>query len=123
EPQRRRNPAAPTEDIRQMPAETPPSPTSPAAGKPLSGYRVLELGRVIAAPYAAQILGDLGAEVIKVERPGAGDDSRRYGPPFVKDRDGHDTPETAIYMSANRNKKSITVDLTTPGGQDIVRQL
>lgn len=106
-----------------MPAETSPDSTSSTAGKPLSGYRVLELGRVIAAPYAAQILGDLGAEVIKVERPGAGDDSRRYGPPFVKDRDGQDTPETAIYMSANRNKKSITVDLTTSGGQEVVRQL
>jgi crotonobetainyl-CoA:carnitine CoA-transferase CaiB-like acyl-CoA transferase len=71
----------------------------------------------------AQALGDLGAEVIKVERPGNGDGARRWGPPFLKDRDGRDTRESPMYLSANRNKRSITVDISTPEGQDIVRSL
>jgi crotonobetainyl-CoA:carnitine CoA-transferase CaiB-like acyl-CoA transferase len=90
---------------------------------PLSGIRVLDLSRVLAGPLAAQMLGDLGAEVIKVERPGAGDDSRKMGPPFLKDTDGKDTRESPILLGTNRNKKSITVDLAKPEGQAIVKQL
>ena len=90
---------------------------------PLTGIRVLDLGRILAAPLAAQSLGDLGAEVIKVERPGAGDGSRHFGPPFLKDRDGHDTHESPMYLSANRNKRSVTIDLAQPLGQELVRQL
>ena len=89
----------------------------------LSGVRVLDLSRVLAAPLAAQMLGDLGAEVIKVERPGVGDEAREYGPPFLKDRDGEPTRDAAFFLSANRNKKSITVDLASKGGQEIVRDL
>jgi crotonobetainyl-CoA:carnitine CoA-transferase CaiB-like acyl-CoA transferase len=90
---------------------------------PLSGIRVLDLSRVLAAPWAGQNLADLGAEVIKVERPGAGDDSRAFGPPWVKDREGRDTRDSAYFTSANRGKKSITVNLATPAGQEIVRAL
>ena len=89
----------------------------------LSGIRVLDLSRVLAAPLAAQYLADLGAEVIKIERPGSGDDSRSYGPPFLMDRDGKSTDTAAFYLSCNRGKKSVTVDLATPEGQDIVRRL
>ncbi len=90
---------------------------------PLSHIRVLDLSRVLAGPWAGQNLADLGAEVIKVERPGAGDDSRTYGPPWIKDRDGRDTSDSAYFTSANRGKKSITVDLSKPQGQAIVREL
>lgn len=90
---------------------------------PLTGIRVLDLSRILAAPLAAQALGDLGAEVIKVERPGRGDEARRWGPPFLKDREGRDTHEAPMYLSANRNKRSITIDLTHPHGQELVRQL
>ena len=91
--------------------------------KPLSHIRVLDLSRVLAGPLAAQTLGDLGAEVIKIERAGGGDDARRMGPPFLKDKEGRDTRETPIILGANRNKKSITLNLATPEGQDIVRRL
>ena len=90
---------------------------------PLSHIRVLDLSRVLAGPWAGQNLADLGAEVIKVERPGAGDDSRAFGPPWMKDPAGCDTTESAYFMSANRGKKSITVNLTSPEGQRIVREL
>ncbi len=93
------------------------------ARKPLSHIRVLDLSRVIAAPVAAQMLGDLGAEVIKVERAGAGDDARKMGPPFLKDTHGNDTRETPIILGSNRNKKSITLNLAHPDGQAIVRRL
>ena len=87
---------------------------------PLSHIRVLDLTRVLAGPWAAQNLGDLGAEVIKVEKPHVGDDTRGYGPPFIKDPDGKDTPDAIYFLSANRNKKSITVDISTAEGQAIV---
>lgn len=90
---------------------------------PLKNIRVLDLSRILAAPWAAQVLGDLGAEVIKVERPGKGDDARRFGPPFLKDEAGVDTMESAFYISANRNKKSITVDISQPDGQALIKQL
>ncbi len=90
---------------------------------PLTRLRVLDMSRILAGPWAAQTLADLGAEVIKIERPGSGDDTRGWGPPFLKDMDGKETSEAAYFQSANRGKKSITVDLTKPDGQDIVRAL
>ncbi|MEK7230909.1 MAG: CoA transferase, partial [Pseudomonadota bacterium] len=90
---------------------------------PLSHIKVLDLSRVLAAPWAAQNLADLGADVIKVERPGKGDDSRAYAPPFLKDEQGRDTHESAYFCAANRGKRSITVNLTLPAGQAIVREL
>ncbi len=90
---------------------------------PLSHIRVLDLSRVLAGPWAGQNLADLGAEVIKVERPGSGDDSRAFGPPWVKDREGRDTQDSAYYTSANRGKKSITIDIGKPEGQKLVREL
>jgi crotonobetainyl-CoA:carnitine CoA-transferase CaiB-like acyl-CoA transferase len=90
---------------------------------PLSHIRVLDLSRVLAGPWAGQNLADLGAEVIKVERPGAGDDSRAFGPPWVKDRNGRDTKDSAYFTSANRGKKSVTVNIARPEGQKIVRAL
>ena len=98
------------------------STATPARGA-LSRIRVLDLSRVLAGPWASQTLGDLGAEVIKVERPGTGDDTRLWGPPFLQDRDGNDTRDSAYYLCANRNKKSIAVDFTQPRGQEIVREL
>lgn len=89
---------------------------------PLAGIRVLDLSRVFAGPWATQVLADLGAEVVKVERPGRGDDARGLGPPFLVDGEGRDTVESAFYLSANRNKKSIALDLSQPRGQEIVRQ-
>ncbi|MGI4841270.1 MAG: CaiB/BaiF CoA transferase family protein [Janthinobacterium lividum] len=89
----------------------------------LSHVRVLDLSRVLAGPWAGQILADLGADVIKVERPGKGDDTRAWGPPFLKDAGGSDTSEAAYYLSANRNKQSVTIDFTRPEGQQLVREL
>jgi len=89
----------------------------------LSHLRVLDLSRVLAGPWAGQILADLGAEVIKIERPGVGDDTRQWGPPFLKDAAGENTSEAAYYLSANRNKQSVTVDFTQPEGQRLVREL
>lgn len=89
---------------------------------PLQGIRVLDLSRILAAPLAAQSLGDLGAQVIKVERPRTGDEARRYGPPFPKDEQGEDVREAPMYLSANRNKRSITIDLAHPRGQALIRQ-
>ncbi|RBH58721.1 MULTISPECIES: CaiB/BaiF CoA-transferase family protein [Pseudomonas] len=89
----------------------------------LSHLRVLDLSRVLAGPWSGQILADLGAEVIKVERPGNGDDTRAWGPPFLKDAYGENTTEAAYYLSANRNKQSVTIDFTQPEGQHLVREL
>ena len=89
----------------------------------LSHLRVLDLSRVLAGPWAGQILADLGAEGIKVERPGNGDDTRAWGPPFLKDAYGESTGEAAYYLSANRNKQSVTIDFTKPQGQQLVREL
>lgn len=90
---------------------------------PLSHVKVLDLSRILAAPWASQILSDLGADVIKVERPVAGDDTRHWGPPFLKDPDGKPTRESGYYLAVNRGKRSITVNLDTPEGQAIVRKL
>jgi crotonobetainyl-CoA:carnitine CoA-transferase CaiB-like acyl-CoA transferase len=90
---------------------------------PLSHIRVLDLSRVLAGPWAGQNLADLGAEVIKVERPGLGDDSRAFGPPWVKDAEGRDTRDSAYFTSANRGKKSITLNIAAPAGQAVAREL
>jgi formyl-CoA transferase len=89
----------------------------------LTGIRVLDMSRVLAGPWVGQLLADLGAEVIKVERPGVGDDTRGWGPPFLKDRQGNETRESAYFLSANRGKKSITLDISKAEGQEIAREL
>ncbi|WP_111415021.1 CaiB/BaiF CoA transferase family protein [Billgrantia lactosivorans] len=90
---------------------------------PLTGLRVLDLSRVMAGPWCTQTLADMGAEVIKIERPTSGDDTRHWGPPWLKDRDGKETRESAYYLSANRGKHSVTVDIGKPEGQALVRAL
>ncbi|MEO8059572.1 MAG: CaiB/BaiF CoA-transferase family protein [Burkholderiales bacterium] len=100
----------------------------PSPALPLSGVRVLDLSRVLAGPWCTQTLADLGADVIKVERPpgpgsSGGDDTRGWGPPFLKGSDGLDTPEAAYYLGANRNKRSITVDIARPEGQALIRRI
>jgi crotonobetainyl-CoA:carnitine CoA-transferase CaiB-like acyl-CoA transferase len=90
---------------------------------PLTGLRVLDLSRILAGPWAGQLLADFGAEVIKVERPGSGDDTRGWGPPFLKDPAGRDTAEAAYFLSANRGKHSVTIDFARPEGQALVRAL
>ncbi|KRC72977.1 CoA-transferase [Achromobacter sp. Root83] len=89
----------------------------------LSNLKVLDLSRILAGPWASQILADLGADVIKVERPGQGDDTRSWGPPFLKDEQGQDTADGAYFIATNRGKRSITVDLQTPEGQALIRTL
>ena len=98
------------------------NPEKQAAG-PLNGVRVLDLSRILAGPTCTQLLGDLGADIVKVERPGVGDDTRAWGPPYLKDEQGADTTESAYYLSSNRNKRSIAIDLTKPEGQALVRRL
>lgn len=90
---------------------------------PLAGVRVLDLSRVLAAPSCTQILGDLGAEIIKVERPETGDEIRGWGPPFLKDTDGNDTSESGYYLSTGRNKRSVTIDMAKPEGVALIKQL
>lgn len=92
-------------------------------GGALSGLTVLDLSRILAGPTATQLLGDLGAEVIKIERPGKGDDTRAWGPPFLKDAEGNDTEESAYYLSSNRNKQSVAVNLASAEGRDLIRKL
>ena len=92
-------------------------------GGPLDGIRVLDLSRVLAGPFCTQMLADLGAEVIKVERPGVGDETRTWGPPYVRDPDGADTTESAYYLCANRNKRSVTIDFSQPRGIALVKRL
>lgn len=89
----------------------------------LDSIRVLDLSRVLAGPWCTQILADCGAEVIKVERPGAGDDTRGWGPPFLRNTEDQETAESAYYLGTNRNKKSITLDISTPEGQAIIKEL
>ena len=90
---------------------------------PLSGVTVIDLSRVLAGPTCTQMLGDLGADVIKFERLGAGDDTRKFAPPFVKDADGNDTSESSYFMGANRNKRSVAIDIAKPEGADLVRRM
>lgn len=89
----------------------------------LSGIRVLDLSRVLAGPSCTQMLGDMGADIIKIERPGEGDDTRKWGPPYMKGVEGQDTTESAYYLSCNRNKRSVAIDLTQPEGQALIHQL
>ena len=99
------------------------SASSNSAPKALGHIRVLDLSRVLAGPWCSQNLADLGADVIKIERPGCGDDTRAWGPPYARDAAGHDTGEAAYYLSANRGKRSVTVDIATPEGQALIRDL
>jgi len=94
-----------------------------APGGSLRGLRVLDLSRVLAGPWASQLLGDLGADVIKIEKPGCGDDTRGWGPPWLADGEGRPTTDAAYFLCTNRNKRSLTVDITQPAGQAIVREL
>src|SRR5450830_1577449 len=94
--------------------------TQPGA---LSHLKVLDLSRVLAGPWCTQMLADLGADVIKVERPGVGDDTRHWGPPFFKDAHGQDTDQATYFSTCNRNKRSITLDIAKPQGQALIRQL
>lgn len=99
--------------------------TTQGSQKPgaLEGVRVLDLTRILAGPSATQILGDYGADIIKIEKPGQGDDTRSWGPPFVQDAAGHDTSESSYYLSANRNKRSLALDFTKPEGLAILKKL
>ena len=99
------------------------APNHPATPQSLAGVRVLDLSRVLAGPWCTQTLADLGADVIKVERPGSGDDTRGWGPPFLKDREGHDTAEAAYYLGTNRNKRTIAIDIAKPEGQALIRTM
>lgn len=90
---------------------------------PLDGFRVLDLSRILAGPWASQMLADLGAEVIKIERPGAGDDTRGWGPPYMPDEAGNSTGEAAYFHAANRGKKSVCIDMSIPQGQGLIRDL
>ena len=100
-------------------------PDGPPSGRtgPLSHIRVLDLGRIMAAPWATQILADLGADVIKVERPGAGDDTRGWGPPFLRDEAGEPTRDAGYFLAVNRGKRSVTIDIARPEGQAAIRAL
>ena len=89
----------------------------------LDGIKVLDLSRVLAGPWCTQILADLGADVIKIERPGVGDDTRTWGPPFIKDANGNDTDQASYFTACNRNKRSVTVDMATPEGQALLKQM
>jgi crotonobetainyl-CoA:carnitine CoA-transferase CaiB-like acyl-CoA transferase len=89
----------------------------------LAGLRVLDLSRILAGPSATQLLGDLGADVVKIEKPGEGDDTRKWGPPFVPDQEGRPSSESAYYLCANRNKRSIEIDITSPEGQALIHAL
>lgn len=107
---------------------TSPSTAGAPASQALAGVRVLDLSRVLAGPWCTQTLADLGADVIKVERPArdgqpGGDDTRGWGPPFLKDDAGHETPDAAYFLGTNRNKRAITVDIATPQGQALIRRL
>jgi crotonobetainyl-CoA:carnitine CoA-transferase CaiB-like acyl-CoA transferase len=100
-------------------ASTPTGLTAQA----LSGLRIVDLSRILAGPTATQLLADLGAEVIKIERPGTGDDTRGWGPPFVTGPDGAETRESAYFLSANSGKHSVAVNIADPRGQDIIKAL
>ena len=96
---------------------------APATNGALSHIRVLDLSRVLAGPWCTQILADMGADVIKIEKPGEGDDTRRWGPPFLNDDQGERTDQASYYSACNRNKRSATIDIATPQGQALIRQM
>ncbi|MFN7695570.1 MAG: CaiB/BaiF CoA transferase family protein, partial [Burkholderiales bacterium] len=106
-----------------MPTDAPATPLPSAFAGALAGVRVLDLSRVLAGPWSTQILADLGADVVKVERPGTGDDTRAWGPPFAGECSGGSSQESAYYLSANRNKRSIALDLHDPSDQATLRAL
>ena len=89
----------------------------------LDGIKVLDLSRVLAGPWCTQILADLGADVVKIERPGVGDDTRTWGPPFLKDAEGNTTNQSTYYTACNRNKRSVTIDMTTAEGQALLKRM
>lgn len=99
-----------------------PMPNTEKQG-PLTGIKVLDMSRILAGPSSTQLLGDYGADVVKIERPGAGDDTRKWGPPYVKDAEGNETGESAYYLAANRNKRSVAVDIATPEGVALIKEL
>ncbi|KMK67121.1 CaiB/BaiF CoA-transferase family protein [Puniceibacterium sp. IMCC21224] len=101
----------------------PHPPCAAGSNGPLAGVRIMDLSRILAGPTCTQLLGDYGAEVIKVERPGLGDDTRAWGPPYVTDPDGKPTSESAYYLSANRNKRSVSVDISNASGAETVRRM
>ncbi len=98
------------------------NPDTPLKG-PLVGIRVLDMSRILAGPICSQMLGDYGADVVKIERPGTGDDTRKWGPPYMCDQNARQTQESAYYLSANRNKRSAAIDMATPEGAERIRQL
>jgi len=107
-----------------MPDTTPPDASaSPSSTGALGHIRVLDLSRVLAGPWCTQILADMGADVIKIEKPGEGDDTRRWGPPFLNDDQGQRTDQASYYASCNRNKRSVTIDMATPEGQALIKEL
>ncbi|MEZ5826821.1 MAG: CaiB/BaiF CoA-transferase family protein [Geminicoccaceae bacterium] len=89
----------------------------------LEGVRIFDLTRILSGPFSTQILGDLGADVIKIEKPGAGDDTRKWGPPYLADKDGGDTDESAYYLASNRSKRSVAIDIAHPEGQKLARAM
>src|SRR5215470_14799767 len=116
--------AARGESSPRIPADGPFMTASPASRRtgPLAGLRVFDLSRILAGPTCTQLLGDLGADVVKIERPGAGDDTRKWGPPYLRGEDG-DTGESAYYLASNRNKRSVTIDIAKPEGQALAKRL
>ena len=90
---------------------------------PLAGIKVLDMSRILAGPSSTQLLGDYGADVVKIERPGVGDDTRKWGPPYVSDAEGNETSESAYYLAANRNKRSVAVDIATAEGAALIKRL
>jgi len=98
-------------------------PKTQKTGGPIAGLRILDLSRILAGPTCTQLLGDYGADVIKVEKPGSGDDTRSWGPPFLDDDEGTISGESAYYLSSNRNKRSLSVDITAPEGQALIHRL
>src|SRR5690606_11817153 len=95
----------------------------PIMAGPLSGIRVFDLSRILAGPTCTQLLGDLGADIIKIERTGAGDDTRKWGPPYLTGKDGKPTGEAAYYLASNRNKRSVTIDISKPAGQALAKKM
>ncbi len=101
----------------------PSSSTNTAQQGPLAGLRILDLSRILAGPTCTQLLGDMGADIIKIEKPGSGDDTRKWGPPYVQGKDGKPTSESAYYLSSNRNKRSVAIDIADKEGAALVRKL
>ncbi|MDB5820236.1 MAG: CoA transferase [Rhizobacter sp.] len=106
-----------------MPSDSATSSSSTASAAPLAGIKVLDLSRILAGPWCTQILADLGADVVKIERPGVGDDTRHWGPPFLRDADGNTTQQASYFTACNRNKRSVTVDMAHPEGQALLRRM